>query len=603
MGKNIQGPKDYQQLGDGHIYADFVENHGKKYKMHRDGLGKGLIVVGSVIAGVAIAALYNHLTGEYEINIAKKDNTTTEDAIVESDIEELDAAFEKVTEFVDDFNTSKARDIRTSSDNDKLLAVSFDQTMASYTFVNDLSNERFAQIYAGNEITRVEIDTKADEFTNIMKLYYGRAITSSGYSSMIDDQKSRKLFEKFEDMVLEYNKKSIGDRVEYASYIIEEFQSFVDNKSSLKDYDPGVVLFISKVFPQVYYVAWQNSTVQFPIELLEELNQIKSTYCNIVYSNLEERITYLSVHSSINADDQSTNNYLQQRKSVEENMVGRGYYGLEDAEYLVKNASDFFTNGNYKAKTVSQTTTTVTKPKVVTPPPAPSKPSAPSVIVDDSKDYYTEEEIDYKNLYEEIKGRAYEDVADSDIYDIMFDAYKVEENYDRDDVEDERDDLIDDFKDDLDDYLDDYPKTSRSTLLKEYKSALDTAINRTKKNAKRDAEDYIEDKEKALKKQAQNQSSSKDYEDIKNNSSKESDVQVEVKIEDDYIREDGSANFDGDVTLQDGTKLSDYIKGSSTSSSAHQLNDLKAMRSLLYESINPNAANIDLNDDTKGKSI
>lgn len=582
MAKNLNSPSNYQSIGDGRIEADYVEIHDKKYKLSKK--TGGILIATGAIAGAVFVILFNKITGKPEL-VNKNDYiepTTLSDEVTR----EIDIAYEKVEDFIDDFNTTKARSIMLDSDNNKLLAVSFDQTMSSYVFVNNLSNARFNQIYSGTEITRTEIDKNADEFDQVMTLYYGRATTQSGYANMIEDRKSRELFEKFENMALEYNRKTVEERIDYAKYIIEEYRKLISDDSQLRDYDPGVVLFVSKVFPKGYAAAWRNSSVQFPQDLFEKLNQIKADYCKIIYSNLEEKITFNNITNVANKVQTNQNIYSDKKAEIESSMTSTGYYELEDSKYLVKKV-DFFKNGNYSQK---QQSSVVTAPKATAPSTPKTNSSSSSVAPakqDQTKEQYTETEIEDKNFYEEIKGEAYEAVADSDIYEIMFDAYKNDDDYDHRDIRDIRSDIIDDYEDDL--KYDDNNKATKTKMLAVYKEAVYDAITRTEKNAKKDAKQFIKDKEKYEEKEGK-----------KDNLPSESKPETEVEI---IINSDDNGNkikFDGDITLEDGTKLSDYLKQSSTSS-VSQLNTLKAMRSLIHETQKEQI--IDLNDQSNGKSL
>lgn len=133
---------------------------------------------------------------------------TLEDLLKQLENENQQNAFRKMCDAQDAFNNTAAPSIVEKYDNNAQLYLKSNEVVALYAFANadTWSNEEMGKILGKKLLDSEQLLTDYVQAARVMNTYYRYAEQPSGLSVLFEDEENKRVFEEFENLVIEYNK-------------------------------------------------------------------------------------------------------------------------------------------------------------------------------------------------------------------------------------------------------------------------------------------------------------------------------------------------------------------------------------------------------------
>ena len=322
-----------------------------------------------VLVGSLTGLIFLGIKGCNKIKEIRNDEPTkpTTDEQLSDELEFIKNECERVYQAVKTFNLATLEpSFRRIEDGNKYLFINWDQMMSVNTYMN-INTNNIEEYEIFNEIDIDTINKDFEHVFNMLLMYNERATKPSGIALLIKDQASRELFEKYEQLNINYNKLSPEDRVEAAKKIIKELEDLVNNKPNV---NPGVLRLVILSFVNRFDLSWRNSTVKFPSELKESLGKIDATTCfeaKILLEILSKKYTSMSKEE---LNRKEANYQFMRFKKIEhlltiENLLTlkAHYNGISINTNLIESNSNYFKDG-YNGKIYPDHSKTLTNQTV-----------------------------------------------------------------------------------------------------------------------------------------------------------------------------------------------------------------------------------------------
>lgn len=207
---------------------------------------------------------------------------------------------------------------------DKRLAHSWEENMASYLAFNQFTDEELFQIFDTYKINATDLYDQLKLSNMKEMLYYARATESSGRDYLIQSEEGKTFFRSYEDLVLEYNRATTKEE---KTEIAKEFFAKVRNDFPITSEDKVGFIHTEKAYEDYHYAVTpmisameimnRNLGVSLTNQEIEYFNELGM--CNFAEEKFEDYEDMLSDRQNIEIAKEELRSESQVEVSVSNN--------------------------------------------------------------------------------------------------------------------------------------------------------------------------------------------------------------------------------------------------------------------------------------------